>query len=253
MFHTPGRSRPPTQTFRESLDAHGGVCLFRRAAGGLALLLLAASAHAATIPLFNTGVDGNGNPLAPGASDPHWQLIAGEGVTAPVPAVVVSEQHPSGQYFETTDSMWIWTDASGNGANTPYTFRLSFDLTGFDPGSVSISGFWGIDDTDGAIMLNGAAPEGSGLTLTPTSFDNFNIQHPFSITGGFVAGINFLDITARDVSNPGALNVTGLSVLTTPVPEPGAAVLFGIGALALAVSRRPRRYSNLDPASRQQS
>ena len=146
MFHTPGRSRPPTQTFRESLDAHGGVCLFRRAAGGLALLLLAASAHAATIPLFNTGVDGNGNPLAPGASDPHWQLIAGEGVTAPVPAVIVSEQHPSGQYFETTDSMWIWTDASGNGANTPYTFRLSFDLTGFDPGSVSISGFWGIDD-----------------------------------------------------------------------------------------------------------
>lgn len=216
----------------------------KRVVGSGLLLAAAGGAWAANITLFNTGVDAAGNRLAVGSTDPHWQLVAGPGVTDPTAAFVVNNQHPSGQYFETTDSMWIWVEADGRvSPGGPYTFRLQFDLTGLDPETAALDGFWGIDDTDGRITLNGAVPVGTGLELLRTRFSNFNIEHPFSIMGGFVAGLNSLEITASDVSDPGALNVTRLvgradAVGGGTVPEPGSWGLLGAGLVALVQTRR---------------
>jgi hypothetical protein len=171
-----------------------------------------------TMPrVWNTGDDFNAMPLTPGALDRHWELVAGPGVAVPQPAVVVAEQHPGGAYFPSTDSTWIWQDVAGSGdVGSPYTFRLQVDLSGLDPWSVTIGGAWGVDN-DGTILLNGQAPTGTGtFSLTNAAHDNYNVAHPFSITGGFVAGLNTLDILVTNADGPAALNVTGLTLRGTP-------------------------------------
>jgi hypothetical protein len=169
--------------------------------------------------VWNTGVDPNAATLAPGAPDPHWQLLAGPGVANPRAPVVITEQHPGGAYFPTSDSMWIWQDAAGTAdPGSSYTFRLPIDLTGYDLASVRISGAWGVDN-DGTITFNGQPPTGMGtFSLTGGDVhDNYNLAHPFTITGGFAAGINTLDIQATNVDGPAALNVTRLMLDATPL------------------------------------
>jgi hypothetical protein len=171
-----------------------------------------------TMPrVWNTGVDVNAAPLAPGASDPNWDLAAGPGIGAPQPAVIVIEQHPGGAYFPSADSTWIWANAAGSAEpGTPYTFRLRIDLSGLDPTSVTIGGAWGVDN-DGTISFNGQPPTGAGtFSLSNAAHDNYNVAHPFAITGGFLAGPNNLDFEVTNVDGPAALNVTGLTISGTP-------------------------------------
>jgi hypothetical protein len=139
-------------------------------------------------------------------------------VAIPRPPFVVTDQHPFGQYFMTADSMWIGQDAAGSGdVGSPYTFRLPIDLTGLDLTSVTISGAWGVDN-DGTITLNGLAPTGTGtFSLTGATPDNYNVEHPFTITDGFVAGINTLDIHLTNADGPAGLNVTRLTLSGTLV------------------------------------
>jgi hypothetical protein len=205
--------------------------------------MLASAAQArAGFTLFNTGVALDGDPLSVGAIDPHWSIVAGPGITTPVPAIVVNDQH-LGAYFQDAHSQWIWVDASGfgGGSNTTYTFRLTFDLTGFDLATAKITGDWGVDN-NGQILLNGsipAIPKGDGQAIlkgSPT--ENFGQFHHFSITGGFVSGLNTLDFVVTNTDGPGALNVTnlvGTADAATPsaVPEPASMTIFASGALCL--------------------
>ena len=57
------------------------------------------------LAIWNTGVDANSAPLAPGDPDPHWNLVNGPGVTAPQKAVVLT--NPSPLYYAPADSRWI--------------------------------------------------------------------------------------------------------------------------------------------------
>lgn len=197
--------------------------------------------QAATVPsVFNTGVAATGLPLAAGASDPHWTTISGPGITGPVNAVVVNAQSPLGSYFGTSDSRWIWFDANSGydvGLNQPYTFRLSFDLTGFDPATASLRGAWGADNL-ASLLLNGQAPVGTGSF----SSSGFGSAASFDITGGFHSGINTLDVVATNVGAWGAFNMTSLVGNAAPVPEVSSMALFlaGLGGLSVAMrSRRP--------------
>ena len=112
----------------------------------LSLLLASAIIHAvpvaaATISIFNTGVDAMGVSLPLGADDPHWQLISGSGITVARPASVLTQQSPFGVYAQNPNSRWIWVAANGTGATgSPYTFRQTFDLTGLDPSTAVITG-----------------------------------------------------------------------------------------------------------------
>lgn len=213
-----------------------------------ALLFLAISVcfepqvRADTISLFNTGVDTGGTPLAGGSVDPHWSIVAGPGITSPADAFVVNDQSGLGAYAQSSASHWIWVNADGSDVvGSTYTFRLTFDLTGLNPATASISGSWAVDNF-GSINLNGSPAIGSGvLSLSDSSGDNFQFFHDFTITGGFVAGINTLDFLAVDTGEPGAVNVTNLTGAgTSAVPESGTLVLFGMGIACLAarVGRR---------------
>lgn len=177
-----------------------------------------------------------------GSLDPHWSIVAGPGITNPMPAVVLNNQL-AGIYAQSLDSRWIWTNASGvAGIGSPFTFRLTFDLTGFDSATATISGSWGVDN-DGSILLNGSTPVGSGaLTLDGgVVLDNFESFHSFQITGGFVSGINTLDFLATDLGQVGGLNVNSLVGTVSAVPEPSTLAMVLIGAVAVAVfARRPK-------------
>ena len=216
----------------------------------IALLALAGPARADQIPIFSTGVDASGAPLSGGSADPHWSVFAGPDITSPAPAEVLIS--PNGLYAGSAESKWIWVHADGSGSTgSPYTFRLTFDLTGLNPSTATISGAWGVDN-EGVIRLNGAAPTGTGA-LTLTNFDdlgNFDVLNRFSITGGFVAGVNTLDFLATDNDNPGALNVSTLigTAAAGAVPEPVSFLLIGTGAIAVSGYARRRRVKA--PANR---
>ena len=102
------------------------------------------------------------------------------------------------------------------------------------------------------ILLNGATPTGTGA-LSLSDFDdegNFDVLNRFSITGGFVAGVNTLDFLATDNDNPGALNVSTLigTAAAGAVPEPVSFLLIGTGAIAVSGYARRRRVKA--PANR---
>ena len=207
-----------------------------------ALVLLGGSpkAHAVPISLFNTGVSTSALPLPGGAQDPHWSVVSGPGITTPAPAVVVSNQNPSGLYAQDQSSRWIWVNASGSGAtNSPYTFQFTLDLTGFDPGSTVIAGRWGVDD-NGRIRLNGADAIGTGALIIQNSTP-FQVLRDFTITGGFVGGLNTLSFLATDTGNPGAINVAGLSGSASPIPETTPVYMLSIGLLLLVWRRHACR------------
>jgi hypothetical protein len=195
-------------------------------------------ASAANVVLFNTGVSTTGTQLAAGASDSHWKVVAGPGITTPINAVVVTTQSPLGSYFGTADSRWIWTDAaSGYGVNlnSPFTFRLQFDLTGFDPATTVITGAWGVDDL-GSIRVNGVAPVGTGAF----SITGFNTPRTFVINGGFVSGLNTLDVLATNTGAWGAFNMTALTGTASLVPELRTYEAMVIGLLAFGLLFRQK-------------
>ena len=128
----------------------------------IALLSLATPSRADQIPIFNTGVDASGAPLSGGSADPHWSVVAGPDITSPTPGEVLT--NPSGLYASSADSQWIWVNADGSGSTaSPYTFRLTFDLTGLNASTATISGAWGVNN-EGVIQLNGATPTGRALS-----------------------------------------------------------------------------------------
>ena len=194
------------------------------------------STHGAVIPLFSTGTDSSGNLLPGGSADPHY-TVTGPGVPAGGPAAVYS---PSSLWFQWVPndphSGWIgFQDSFSSSPHGDYTYAQTFDLTGYDPSTASISGLWAADQF-GSIDLNGSAtgvsvPDGN---WNAGSFPNLN---PFTIASGFHGGINTLAFIVTEPDDGDGLRVSSLSLRANPVPEPSAAALFVIGCvICLAVA-----------------
>jgi hypothetical protein len=153
--------------------------------------------------LFATGIDGNGNLLATGATDPHY-VLAGDEPSNPGPAAIVIQPAPDGTYTpNTSTSQWISINAQGNAGDTTYTYtyRTTFALNG-DPTTASIAGSWACDDSC-TVELNGTAAASYAAPgwLAPQTF---------TIPAGspFQSGTNTLTFT---VDNSGAW-ASGLQV-----------------------------------------
>ena len=215
---------------------------------GSLLVFAAPYAHAAAIPgLFDTGVDAARVPLPGGSVDPHWVLIASADGAYPGPASVVATVIPVGYWMpNSVTSSWIapapdenWPAFGTALAAGDYTYRLTFDLTGFVLGTVSISGAYGVDNS-GIGLINGVQFIGPSTA--------YGSLVPFTITSGLVAGINHLDFTVTNWpasgSNPTGLRVGGLAgtgTATTGVTDadtaPGLRLLAPSPNPARAVSR----------------
>lgn len=177
-----------------------------------------------SIGLWNTGVDASSNKVTTnGTAELHW---AADGD----PAYIY--KHPA--YFTDSAANWISEFANGGSEGSiaspaQTAFELSFDLTGYDPSQTTIAGIWGLDNF-GSILLNGSS---SGNTLPAGSVaSNFNQTHNFSLTSGFIAGINTIRVVGENEGGPGAMfmKFTDIQSMSMAVPEPSGL----IGALTMA-------------------
>jgi len=185
--------------------------------------------------LFNTGVDADGNALAgnDGVVDSHYTVFS-----STIPGVVtgvnaVTYKHPS-YVANDANSRWVSHSSSGFPGSGTTTFRTIFDLTGLDASTATINGFNAVDNA-GTIILNGVA---TGISLN----GSFGTLAAFSITSGFIAGLNTLDFVVDDFGPPLALRIAGLTgtAQLAAVPLPASVLMLAPALLGLGALRRKR-------------
>ena len=198
------------------------------------LLALVASAMARgdAITIFNTGVD-NSNALLPeGSTDPHYTLVSGPIVGA---TFVGMNQNTEPYIHEDGISRWInpTMDATDSDPAGVYTYTTTFSLpAGFT--NASLSGQW-LSDNEASMTINGGM---TPVSMTPNSAASFQSWTPFSITSGFVEGVNTLEFAVtNDQVSPTALRVEIAGSFTpAAVPEPSTwGSLLGGGLVILGV------------------
>jgi hypothetical protein len=159
------------------------------------------------IKAFNTGVN-----LKDGEQDPHWQVVArsDEPNFKPRPAIV------SG----TNNSMWLanqvdrsqWISLLGGDSTLPdhvvYTFRTTFDLTGMRSSTAILQGRFVVDNRLKAIRLNG-----SSVPVPTHGEEQFGFFHGFSISKGFVEGVNVIEFEVENGADRDTSGATPMGLL----------------------------------------
>jgi hypothetical protein len=208
----------------------------------LALVIGVFQAEASSIAgLYNTGVNDGGVVLPAGATDPHYSLAG----SASPPTYVALDTYPvTGPWISNTaTSKWIAPQANQSTytGDTNFTYRLSFDLTGLDQNTATITGRWA-SDNGAELFLNGSS---TGQTVLFQSASGYSFQHwtDFTITGPrFNSGVNTLDFVVNNYPN-GGINPTGLRVeftsgTATAVPEPFTLAFLGFSLFGLGMVGR---------------
>jgi hypothetical protein len=193
-------------------------------------LLMPVGVHASSITIFNTGVDSLFALLPGGSIDPHYELFSSPDVRFPGPAAVVATAIPESWVSNGPSSSWITPTAdspqSFGYAPGTYIYRTTFDLTGFNPASAVLTGTLSGDD-DATVTLNGTS---LGLMSPVGGWTSFS---PFTISSGFIAGVNTLSFRLMNVGGPTGLRVeiSGTADVTgggAAVPEPSAWTLTAL-------------------------
>ena len=148
------------------------------------------------VQMWNTGIG-----LNEGDEDPHWTVTAGHDEVGPYPQPgIVSRPHASHGINEAELSQWISVSRGttrGVPARSIYTFETTFDLTGFDLGSVWVSGLILADDGVDEVQLNGKRLDIKRWTDWYYGA-NYVKFHPIEIRSGFVRGINRLAFVVKN-------------------------------------------------------
>lgn len=169
--------------------------------------------------LYNTGVDVDKQPLAAGATDPHYTLLVNPDNTSSTIALVQSG-NPGPWNPNSATSLWIGPrtntgGAAGQSADAgeglgTYVYRTSIDLTNFDLSTVTIRGKWASDNEGLAIRVNGTAVTGLDNLGANTygSLKSFTLDSVIAptLTGG-INTIDFVIINADPVTG-----FTGLKI-----------------------------------------
>lgn len=196
------------------------------AVSGASLIAVSTMQASAILSLYNTGVDNTGVVIADGATDTHY--------TPSSTAVTSAGGFPVGPWLgDDALSTWISVGGHGSSPSGPILYTTTFDLTGFDPTTASITGQWATDDGGTDIILN-------GVSTGQTSF-GFSSWAPFSLPVGsaFVAGLNTLTFIADNSGGPGGARVE-MTGDATVAPEPGTMALGVMSGLGLLGLRRRR-------------
>ncbi len=204
--------------------------------------------------LYNTGVDASGDVLSHNDVDTHYTVTPpdDEGTTY---AWTSDGDFPVGDpWLDDNDtSAWItpYEPVEGSGDSHPvgeYTYTTTFDLTGMNPASASISGQWSSDNDGFQILINDTDVNdlvSDSYDRTPTQA--FTEWYDFTISDGFEAGENTLQFVVNNESggsgNPTGLRVEYLSSAVSAVPEPASCALLGLGLLGLSVVRKRSMYT----------
>ncbi|HEY1187137.1 MAG TPA: hypothetical protein VGE74_05735 [Gemmata sp.] len=162
------------------------------------------------------GVYNTGAGLADGAQDVHWVVTSAPSAEL-TGAAVQATPHP---LWVSPGSASGWVVPRGTTADSAapegtYVFQTTFDLTGYDPATASLSGLWAVDNAGAEVLLNGVS---LGLTHSrPAQFSDareFMSLDPFAVSAGFVAGVNMITFVVLNERKPviGNPNPTGLLV-----------------------------------------
>jgi hypothetical protein len=157
------------------------------------------------------------------------------GSTTDIRVLTSAGGYPVGFWIgDNSISAWIGpnNDPDADGPGGSYTYRTTFNLSGFDPATASLTGQWSADNEGLNILLNGA-PTGS-------TAGGFNSWSPFTISSGFTAGVNTLDFIVDNWSGATGLRVevTGNATeVLSEVPEPASLLLLGAGLAACGILR----------------
>ena len=160
--------------------------------------------------LFSTGTDSAGTPLGQNEPDGHYTLVAPSPVTGTPLAATSAGGYPIPPWMaDNTASTWITPVAGTVCAPGDYFYRTTFDLTGRNLASASITGEWATDDTGVDILLN-------GVSTGVSSSSGFSSWASFQLTNGFVSGLNTLTFRVNNAGlspNPSGFRaeVTGVA------------------------------------------
>lgn len=186
-----------------------------------------------TFSVFNTGVGTDGAVLPSGTlGDPHYTLVSSPaGGSSQIQVLTSAFGFPivSGAWLgDSSSSAWIAPSNSpflNAGYGGDYDYQTTFDLTGFDPATASLSGGWATDNTGTAILLN-------GVSVGAAASQSYSAYTPFTITGGFHTGLNTLDFLMNDDGQGGTgLRVDGLVGTAGPAAVPEASTTVSLGLL----------------------
>jgi hypothetical protein len=187
--------------------------------------------------LFNTGVKNDGTDATGGSPELHYTSQT----ASPLNMVFVLGA-PNGAWLaNTAASQWIGPDTSDGstimGGNYSVDYRTMFDLTGFNPATAILTGRWSTDNIGTDIKING--------TSTGNTSSGFSNWFNFTISSGFVSGINTLDFLWTNQGGPGGVRVeiSGTANPTGSVPEPSSFGLFVAGLIGLGLIGRRRLAS----------
>jgi hypothetical protein len=233
----------------------GVKTMFKKTIFSLAIAVsaLATSIASAEVinSLYNTGVDASHVSVPDGTvGDLHYTLTnvpTGASSQTLVRTSVGGWPIPPWTPDSTT-STWITpNDNFGFGTQAGnFTYQTSFDLTGYDPNSVSINGLWSFDDYGISILLNGlVVPFSAGLTNV-TGFGGWDL---FNISSGFQAGVNTLEFVVENAGGPGGLRTDFVAEGTRageqlPVPLPLGLFTLGLAGLGIVA----RKHNTLPSA-----
>ena len=171
-----------------------------------------ASAFPTAIPtLYATGIGEDGLLLPDGAPDPHWTITATPAGSAAFAPFATNPGYPVGTAWlaNSATSRWISPQADekrGDAAGS-WTYRTSFDLTGYDAATARISALVAADNHVTEIRLNGIS-----LNVSVKGFAAFT---PLPITQGFTTGVNHLEFVV--LNDPPTVSPSGLRVELTGV------------------------------------
>jgi hypothetical protein len=151
--------------------------------------------------LYNTGTDAKRAVSAGDSNDLHYGVFESNDVDHLGPhAVVWSEAYPV-PVFVNNGPLSAWISAAGNTGTVAgrYVYRTQFLIDSADPCTARLDGTWLLNTTGDDILLNGQS-----TGIKNTSELPYKVAESFTISKGFVAGLNTLDfvVTNTGVTPP---------------------------------------------------
>lgn len=176
--------------------------------------------------LHSTGLDANNQQIPAGAVDPFWTFLHNPDGGSPNTIVGKDVWPIDGTWtLNSATSKWIGPRATLGDADIAggdYTVRTTFDLTGRDINTVSITGGWMSDNNGVAVWVN-------GKTVNVPLSGAFNAWTAFTLTSAdvsFLPGVNTIDFAWNNASaGPAGVRVefTRTSARTLPGIKPAIA------------------------------
>lgn len=143
---------------------------------------------------------------------------------------------------------WMANNASGTngyiGLWTFFVFRQAFDLTGYDPNTVSLTFRWGADDSGEGFADRGTwKPKFrlNGGALVDGTGGYYTLGPVVNLTSGFLPGENTIDfyVEGNGVTDGMTLASQALTAeVSHAVPEAPTVAMLGFGLVALLLARR---------------